>query len=135
MTYKDMIRKHRRDFELLPIRYAFGSTQFYKMLRDWNVSEEELVSVGCGGYMRKCDVKLFENVMKSHNEEFESLIEADKSGEGFIEDMFEYELNNHEYSYTDDISDALHALGISVERLNSDKRLMRGLKIAMKKCK
>ena len=49
----------------------------------------------------------------------------------FIYDMFYAELANHEYGYTGDITDTVEALGYTVDDLNADKRLLKGLKKAM----
>ena len=45
-------------------------------------------------------------------------------------DMFLYELENHEYSYTGTVEDALDSLGLSFEDVASDPRLARGLDLA-----
>ena len=44
--------------------------------------------------------------------------------------MFDYELSNHEYSITQDVSDTLYALGISESDLNDNPLLLKGLKKA-----
>ena len=51
--------------------------------------------------------------------------------EGFIKDMFLYELANHEYCITYDLEDTLDALCLTVDEINSDKRLLRGLEKAL----
>ena len=48
----------------------------------------------------------------------------------FLYDAFNYELANHEFCYTDDISDALDALGLSWEQIKDDQRIMTILKRA-----
>ena len=57
------------------------------------------------------------------------LAEAMKDDD-FLYDAFNYELANHEFCYTDDISDALDALGLSWEQIKDDQRIMRILKKA-----
>ena len=61
----------------------------------------------------------------------EEAIENDKTGEGFIFDMFSCELANHEYTYTGDIKPALTALGLTIKMVNKDKRFVTGLKKAI----
>ena len=65
-----------------------------------------------------------------HQQEIKDQIEADKTGEGFIYDMFYTELANHEYSYTGDVTDAVNACGLTVEQLNANPALIIGLKKA-----
>ena len=62
----------------------------------------------------------------------ENAIAADTTGDGFIFDMFVYELANHEYCITYDLEDTLDALGLTPEEVNADKRLSHGLNKAIK---
>ena len=45
--------------------------------------------------------------------------------------MFNYELANHEYSYTGDLDDTLDALGLTIEEINADPRMADALKRAI----
>ena len=65
-----------------------------------------------------------------HRRELLDAIEADSTGEGFIYDMFYTELANHEYSYTMDLGEGIAACGLTVEQINADPALIRGLKKA-----
>ena len=57
----------------------------------------------------------------------------DKTGKGFIFDMFLQELENHEYSYTGDVQEALDALGITPQYMEAMPQLMTGLSLACNK--
>ena len=63
--------------------------------------------------------------------EKEDALAADTTGEGIIKDMFLYELGNHEYCITYDLEDTLDAVGLTVDEINADKRLLCGLKKAL----
>ena len=67
-----------------------------------------------------------------HHKELQAAIDADPTGEGFIKDMFLYELENHEYIYTGTAEDALDSLGFPFEDVAVDPRLARGLDLAEK---
>ena len=67
-----------------------------------------------------------------HAEEMRIAIENDTTGDGFIYQMFDYELSNHEYIVSGDVSNTLDALGLTHDEVNSDKRLLHGLKKAIK---
>ena len=41
--------------------------------------------------------------------------------------MFYSELTNHEYGYTRDLTNTLDALGYTIDDINADKRLTKGL--------
>lgn len=60
-------------------------------------------------------------------------LQEDKTGDGFIYQMFLCELSNHEYNYTEDVEETLDALGYTWEQIMADKRLLHGLKMAQKK--
>lgn len=49
-------------------------------------------------------------------EEREAAIAEDKTGDGFIYQMFLCELSNHEYNYTEDVEETLDALGYTWEQ-------------------
>lgn len=63
--------------------------------------------------------------------QMEAAIEADKTGEDFIYQMFLYELDNHEYGYTGDTEDTLDALGYTAEEVLGNPRLKRGIEKAV----
>jgi hypothetical protein len=58
-------------------------------------------------------------------------IAEDKTGEGFIYEMFLYELDNHEYGYTGDTSDTLESLGYTAEQVLESPCLKRGIEKAV----
>jgi hypothetical protein len=73
---------------------------------------------------------MFTAMMDRHAQEMQDAIDADPTGDGFIYDMFNEELANHEYCITNDITDALNALNLSIEEINADVKLQHGLKKA-----
>jgi len=52
--------------------------------------------------------------------------------ENFVYDMFDYELGNHEYNYTQDITDTLDSLGLTYEEVEGNELLLKCLKRAIK---
>ena len=68
-----------------------------------------------------------------HEKEMLEAMRSDAKGDGFIFDMFCYELANHEYGYTGSISDTLDALGLTHQDIESKHALRNGLELAMKK--
>ena len=71
-------------------------------------------------------------MLDRHHDELQAAIDADLTGKGFIFDMFSYELANHEYNYTGDISSTLEALNLTEDEVNNNKRIQLGLKLAIK---
>lgn len=136
-TYKEMKERHQAEVNALPLAFAFSERQYNEKLAEWNITPEEakagaIVGIGNGGFIRSSDRELVKGTFKRIREEKAAAIAEDVTGDGFIYEMFLTELNNHEYSYTGDISETLEALGITAEEVNSNKALQNGLKKAVK---
>lgn len=136
-TYKEMKERHQAEVNALPLAFAFSERQYNEKLAEWNITPEEakagaIVGIGNGGFIRSSDRELVKGTFKRIREEKAAAMAEDLTGDGFIYEMFLTELNNHEYSYTGDISETLEALGITAEEVNSNKALQNGLKKAVK---
>ena len=75
-------------------------------------------------------IQQWNDIKKLTPEELRAAIEEDKTGEGFIYEMFLCELNDHEYGYTMDTEETLTALGYTTDEVLADARLRRGLEKA-----
>lgn len=136
-AYKEMLEAHQKELYSFPIVWAFGQKQFVQAMQKLGLDPEKDVDkvtsvFGGGDIVRKDDVPALLALLDRHHAEMKAAIEADKTGNGFIFDMFNYELSNHEYAYTGDCGDALRACGISDEDLASNKALRHGLRKAKK---
>lgn len=133
--YMEMRDRQQKEFDALPLGFAFGQKQFEEMMRSWDLDPEKdtgkICSIGAGGYIQKKDVELLRQTSKRHKEEMEAAIAGDKTGEGFIYQMFLCELDNHEYGYTGDTSDTLEALGYTAEQVLESPCLKRGIEKAV----
>ena len=134
MTYKELKDRQQAEINAFPFIWAFNENQFADGMRrlglDPTADRGQIVHVGGGGYIRKADKKALEDLFAKHRRELQEAIAADKTGDGFIYDMFYTELANHEYSYTGDVTDAVNACGLTVEQLNANPALIIGLKKA-----
>ena len=115
--------------------FAFSESQFKETMKKLGLEENEtdkIIGIGIGGgFIRKTDVEAFNEMNKRHRQEEKEAIKNDLTGEGYIKDMFEYELANHEYGYTYNLEDTLNALGLTIEKINNDQRLKHGLDLAL----
>ena len=93
---------------------------------------DKICSIGGGCYILKADKDALIALINKTATEQKNAIAADTTGDGFIFDMFVYELANHEYCITYDLEDTLDALGLTAEQINADKRLTHGLNKAIK---
>lgn len=134
--YKELHDQFQKETDKFPFGFAFSQEQFDKMMVErFNLKPtdaDQIYSIGGGGYIRKTDYEALIEMMDRHNRVFKEAIAADSTGDGFIYDMFVYELANHEYMYTMTSDDTLDALGFTWDEINADPRLSHGLKKAKK---
>mgnify|MGYP003463849408 len=132
--YVNLIRKQEKEFNDFPMFFAYNEKQYEEGKQTLEVIEDkELCSIGYGGYIRKKDLQSFNSMVEKHEIELKQSIENDKTGEGFIYDMFLYELENHEYFITHEIDDTLDALSLTLDDVINSSTLKRGLLLARKK--
>ncbi len=130
--YTELRQRQQEEFDALPIGAAFSDKQFNEMMRNWGLDPETdldkiLRLPVAGSFIQKKDRKLLHDTVERHDAEMQAAIDADKTGEGFIYEMFLAELENHEYGYTGDTTDALMSLGFTAEEVVNDERLNRGI--------
>ena len=129
--YTELRTRQQEEVNALPLGFAFSNSQFDEMMRGWGLDPEKdtdkIVSIGAGGFIQKKDRSLMHETFARHERELKEAIASDATGEGFIFDMFLYELDNHEYGYTGDTTDALEALGFTAQEVVDDPRLNRGI--------
>ena len=135
-AYAEMKKKHQQEVNDFPMFFAFSDKQFAEGMKSLGLEPEDTDKIyslrGTGGFYRKSDSQKLHDMFARHEQERKDAIAADQTGEGFIYEMFDYELANHEYGYTRDISDAIRALGLSVDEINSNPKMLHGLKKARK---
>ena len=136
--YKELKNKQEKEINNFPLMFAFSQKQFVEGMEKLGLKEtdtEKIISIGAGGYMKKTDLESFKSMRERHYTERKEAVNNDTDGTGYILDMFSYELSNHEYCYTGDISDTLDCLGYTREEINQDEKLLKGLNLAINKCK
>lgn len=135
-AYRALKERQQKEVNNFPMVFAFTNESFYQKIKElWNIEPEEakekIISIGAGGFILKEDRKKFTDLIKKLQKELEEAIKADTTGNGFIYDMFNYELANHEFTYTRDITDALEALNLSNEDIEKNPALKAGLEKAI----
>ena len=133
--YQELKEKHQREVNAFPFMFAFNQMQFAEGMKKLGLEPsdtDKIYNLGAGGYIRKTDVSSYREMINRHVKDHILAIESDPSGEGFIFDMFYYELNNHEYGYTGDLDVTLRALGYTYEEIKDNKSLLTGLNKAIK---
>ena len=133
-TYSVMKHRQQKEINDFSIMFAFDDNQFDEGMEKLGLKPtdtDKIYSLGnTGGFIRKTDSNAFGEMLSRHETEMADNIANDKIGDGFIFSMFDYELANHEYIITGDVSDTLDALGLTEDEVNSSPPLLNGLRLA-----
>lgn len=135
-AYQQLKDRQQKEFNAFPLGAAFSNQQYEEMVQKWGLTvndTDKICSIGYDCFIRKSDKERFLEMSARFKKEMQDAIAADKTGDGFICDMFLYELANHEYCITYDYEETFNALGLTEEQVNADKRLLHGLEKARKK--
>lgn len=132
--YIELKERHQKEINDFPFGFAFSESQFNNMMiNKFGLTPEDtdkIYSIGGGGYVRKTDADAMQEMFDRHTKERETAIKENK--DDYLYHMFNYELANHEYSYTGDVSDTLDAIGLTREEVNADERMRKALARAIK---
>ena len=128
--YTELKAKHQAEVDAFPFGFAFNQKQFDEMMVKWGLKPtdiREILSIGGGGYIRRADADAMKEMFARHEAERKVTMQDDE----YLFSMFNYELANHEYCVTYDVTDALDALGLTLDEVNSDPRMTSALKRAI----
>ena len=140
-NYKKYKENKQKEFDKLPIHWAFGMQQFKELLQKLNLQDtpedlKKLVNIGCGGLMLKSDLHLLENHIETFSKD--KLLFWLTHNFRFAYSALRQEMNNHEYYYTGDITDTLESLNITFEDIQKNAYLklayLRARKDYLKAC-
>ena len=128
--YTELKSKHQKEIDAFPFGFAFNKDQFDEMMAEWGLkptNRSQIIYIGEGSFVRKSDYKSMQEMFSRHEAERKESMKDDD----YLYQMFNYELANHEYSYTYDLTDTLDALGLTMEEINADPRMADALKRAI----
>ena len=129
--YRALKERQQKEIHEFPFFFAYNDEQFIQGMKRFGLSIEDTDKIykfgDTGGFYLRTDAARLREIGDRHKAERDAAIAADKRGNGYIFHMFRDELINHEFTYTGDLTDTLDALCITVEEINSNPRLRRGL--------
>lgn len=135
--YRAMKDRHQAEVNAFPMFFAFSEKQFEEGMRKFGLEPSETDKIykfgNTGGFYLKTDAEELRAMLLRHSLEMDEAIADDTTGEGFIFDMFYYELANHEYCITYEYEDTFDAVGLTSEEIYGNNALANGLKLATKK--
>jgi len=112
-TYQELKARQSKEFDGFEgIFFAFNDKQFQDGMKNIGYDNQDnlkdkIVSIGCGGYLRKDRVKDFTAMRNRHHEE-EKQRKQDKK---YVLESLVFELRNHEFCVTHEVEPALNVLG------------------------
>lgn len=131
--YIELKNKHQKEINEFPLGFAFSEEQFTEMMAKWSLTPgdtDEIYSIGGGGYVRWPDADALREMLDRHAKERETARRENK--DDYLYHMFDYELANHEYNYTQDVDDTLDSLGLTMEEVEADEKMYKALQRAIK---
>lgn len=128
--YIELRNRQREEINAFPMFFAFSDKQFYEGMKKLGLKPTDTKKVcrlgNLGGFLRKSDTQKFHDMLARHDKEMSDAIASDTTGEGFIFDMFSYELANHEYCITYDPEPVLVACGLTAKEIQENPVLYTG---------
>lgn len=133
-SYKAMKQRHQEEFNAFPMKYAFGAGGFEIKMKELGLSPSDTDKIyifgDTGCFYLRSDAPALHSMLDRHEQERQNAIAVDKTGDGYIVDMFLSELASHEYNYTHDSTETLEALGLTYDQIEADPRLQHGFQKA-----
>ena len=126
MRYNEYKKFQSDQFSKLPVMFAFSEKQLKEGMDKLGAKKSELISIGAGGFMKQSDGHLIVEFQTQSDAMKARLMKDDL----FLVDMFRYELGNHEYCITYDLTDTLESLDLTEDKVNNDPKLKAALKQA-----
>lgn len=134
-AYAEMKKRHQEEVNALPMYWAFTEERFDEIMKELGLTKndtDKLCRAPGGGFCLASDAQMIADTLIRHRKELEAAIEDDATGDGFVKDMFMYELRNHEYTYTCEVEGTVESCGFTMEQVENDERLRHGLEVAAK---
>lgn len=132
MTYSELKKQQREEFENFEIFFAFSNRQLEEGLESLGLKKNEqdkITHVGGGGYIKIENKGKMMDMAERHTKALENELEE----ETFFKDALTYELENHEYCITRDVDDALDALGLTRSKIDESKNQKEWMKEVLNK--
>ena len=117
MSYQELKERNQKEVnEFKGLFFAFNNEQLAEGMQKQGLQEKEynkICSIGGGGYLLKERKEAFADMFKRQKAEKKSYNKNKKQ----LLDSLIYELNNHEYCITYDVTETLEALNLKSEDL------------------
>jgi len=124
--YLQMKDRHQKEVEAFPMAFAFNNEQFKEGMEKLGFDAKDtqkVLSIGGGGFIRRSDSDAYSAMFERINaEETEA-----RKNDDYLFQMFAYELSNHEYCYTWDLTATLQSLSLTIEEVRANTQMNNAL--------
>lgn len=96
--YADLKQRQQQEFSSFPMQFAFSNQQFAEAMAALGLEPtdtDKVYKTPGGGIYRREDGPRLKEMMDRFDRELQEAIAGDQTGDGFIYEMFLYELNVH----------------------------------------
>ena len=134
--YKKLKDMHTLEKNVLPFFFiGLNEEQFNAMIRSFGLQPDDLdafYDIALSDFDER-EYSWIEDMFVGYGAAMQRAIHDDETGDGFIYEMFLYELENHDFVHTNNLTDVLHELLLSADEIIANKRLLHGLRKALAK--
>lgn len=117
--YTDFKKEIQAKIDAFPFIFAFSNQQLEEGKQKLGITDNnQLLSIGSGGFIRKIDKQAYFDLMNSHDKALTDFLKDPEQ----LKDAFKYELSNHEYIITGDFRDTLESLGLDHKEMTDEQR-------------
>lgn len=117
--YEQLKEKHSEELNKFPVAFAFNDEQLKEALKKLKATKNEVCGVYGGGIIKKTNTKKWFQMFKDQHAEHKKCMENKK----YVYEMFLYELANHEYCITYDLTDTLNSLNLTIKQVKKSELL------------
>ncbi|HDF3152199.1 DUF7659 family protein [Staphylococcus chromogenes] len=130
IDYLDLMEEHKREIDQFPLFFAFNDEGIEEGKRKVNAKEDDkIVHVGMNGFVKKADLDAFKDMLDRHEKEhYKNMLESQE----YVYHMVKYELANHEYNISYDVTDAFEACGLTDGIIRENPRIDEAVNLAIK---
>ena len=123
-SYREIKKRHQAEVNAFPLGAAFSDKQFAEMMKKFGLPNDksgysQIVSLGCGVFMRKSDIPAWKEMSRRHEQELKDMRENRK---GLVEAL-RYEFANHESQFSRDDEAVCNAVGLDWNEVQKDAEL------------
>ncbi len=132
-SYQTIKARHQAEVNAFPLGFAFSNKQFAEMMEKFGLPNDkngcaQIVSIGCGGFLRRSDIPAWKELSERHAREMKEFRKSRKE----LTEAFRYEFANHECQFGACDAEVCAAVGLTWDEVQNDAELLKIYRSAYK---